>query len=116
MALGALLLAFPPIASISPYIWLASGAFLIGVGSGIVNPASRNAGLKLALENSATLAALRTMGLQLGAMIAVSVATAIIAGSANPGDAQAWVYVSAAALLVAAMPLVAHVPEHRGAW
>lgn len=116
MALGALLLAVPPMAGISPYAWLAGGAFLIGVGGGIVNPASRNAGLKLAPESSATLAALRSMGRQLGAMIAVSLATAIIAGSADPGGIQAWVYVSAAVLLIAAMPLIARVPEHRGAW
>ena len=56
------------------------------------------------------------MGRQIGAIIAVSIATAVIAGSADPGGVQAWVYVAAAALLVAAMPLVARVPEHRGAW
>jgi Na+/melibiose symporter-like transporter len=116
MVLGALLLAVSPPAGITPYLWLTGGAFLIGVGSGIASPASRNAGLKLAPESSATLAALRSMGRQIGAMIAVSIATAIIAGSADPGGAQAWVYASVAALLIAAMPLVAHVPEHRGAW
>lgn len=116
MAVGALLLALPPAGDVSPYAWLAGGAFLIGVGSGIVNPASRNAGLMLAPESSSTLAALRSMGRQIGTIIAVSGATAVIAGSANPGDVQAWVYVAAVALLVATMPLVAHVPEYRGAW
>jgi EmrB/QacA subfamily drug resistance transporter len=116
IAVGALLLALPPAGGISPYAWLAGGAFLIGVGGGIVNPASRNAGLMLAPQSSATLAALRSMGRQIGTIIAVSLATAVIAGSADPGNAQAWVYVAAAALLVAAMPLVARVPEHRGAW
>jgi Na+/melibiose symporter-like transporter len=116
MALGTLLLALPPPGGITLYLWLTGGAFLIGVGSGIANPASRNAGLKLAPESSSTLAALRSMGRQIGAMVAVSVATAIIAGAVDPGGAQAWVYVAAAALLIAAMPLIPRVPEHHGAW
>jgi fucose permease len=116
MAVGALLLAVPPVRGVSAYAWLAGGVFLIGVGSGIINPASRNAGLMLAPESSSTLAALRSMSRQIGTIIAVSIATAAIAGSTDPGDVQAWVYVAAAALLVAAMPLVARVPEHRGAW
>jgi MFS family permease len=116
MAIGALLLALPPAGGISPYAWLAGGAFLIGVGSGIINPASRNAGLMLAPESSSTLAALRSMSRQIGTIVAVSIATAVIAGSADPGDVQAWVYVAAAVLLVAAMPFVARVPEHHGAW
>jgi EmrB/QacA subfamily drug resistance transporter len=116
IAIGALLLALPPAGGFSPYAWLASGAFLIGVGSGIVNPASRNAGLMLAPESSSTLAALRSMGRQIGAIVAVSIATAVIAGSADPGHVQAWVYIAAAALVIAAMPLVARVPEHHGTW
>lgn len=116
IAIGAVLLALPSPGDILPTLWLAGGAFLIGVGNGIVSPASRNAGLMLAPNNSSTLAALRTMGRQIGTIICVSIATAIIASSAAPGEIQAWVYVAAAVLLVAAMPLVAYVPEHRGAW
>ena len=116
IAIGAIVLAFPATGGIPPNVWLAGGTFLIGVGSGIVNPAGRNAGLMLAPDNSSTIAALRTMSRQIGTIICVSIATAIIAGSAAPGDTQAWVYVAAAALLILAMPLVARVPEHRGAW
>jgi hypothetical protein len=116
IATGAILLALPATGGILPNVWLAGGTFLIGVGSGIVNPAGRNAGLMLAPENASTLAALRTMCRQIGTIICVSIATAIIAGSAAPGEVQAWVYVAAAALLILAMPLVARVPEHRGAW
>jgi hypothetical protein len=116
VATGALLLALPPAGGISPYAWRAGGAFLIGAGSGIANPASRNAGLMLAPENSSTLAALRSMGRQIGSIVAVSVATAVIADAADPGAVQAWVYVAAAVLVMAAMPLVVRVPEHHGAW
>ncbi len=113
---GMLLLGLTPVAGISPYWWLAGSAFLVGVGTGMINPASRNAGLQLAPGQASTLAALRSMCLQLGTMITISIATAILASSDDPGSIQAWVYVIAALILVAALPLIARVPEHRGSW
>jgi MFS family permease len=111
-----LLLAVSPVAGVSSYAWLAGAAFVIGIGAGMINPASRNAGLQLAPESSSTLAALRSMCMQIGAMIAISIATAVIAGSGDPGGVQAWVYVVAALLLVVSLPLIARVPEHYGSW
>lgn len=116
IAVGMLLLALSPASSIPPYIWLAGSAFLVGAGTGTLNPASRNACLQLAPEHSATLAALRSLSLQIGSIITVSMATAILASSDNPGGAQAWVYVVVALLLVAALPLIARIPEHHGSW
>jgi Na+/melibiose symporter-like transporter len=95
---------------------LAGSAFLVGAGTGMINPASRNAGLQLAPEQASTLAALRSMCLQLGSMITVSITTAILAGSDDPGSTQAWVYVTAALILASALPLIVRVPEHRGSW
>src|SRR5262249_24002852 len=114
--IGMLLLALSPVAGIPPYGWLAGSAFLIGVGTGMINPASRNAGLQLAPKQASTLAALRSMCLQLGSMITISKATAIVASSDAPGRIQAWVYVMAALLLFAALPLISRVPKHRGSW
>jgi MFS family permease len=116
IAIGIVLLALSPVAGIPPYAWLAGSAFLVGAGRGVVNPASRNAGLQLAPEHSSTLAALRTMCLQIGSITTIAIATAIIASSNDPGRIQAWVYVAAALLLVAALPLIAFVPEHHGSW
>lgn len=116
IATGILLLALSPIASIPPYAWLAGSAFLVGVGRGANNPASRNAGLQLAPEHSATLAALRTMCMQIGTIITVSIDAAILASSHDPGRIQAWLFAAAAALLVVALPLISRVPEHRGSW
>jgi MFS family permease len=113
---GILLLATGPVAAIPPYGWLAGSAFLVGAGTGMINPASRNAGLQLAPEQASTLAALRSMCLQLGSMITVSITTAILAGSDDPGSTQAWVYVTAALILASALPLIVRVPEHRGSW
>ena len=102
--------------AIGPYRWLLGGAFLVGAGIGAVNPASRNAGLQLAPRSASTLAALRTLFLQLGTIATVAVATAVLADAHDPGRAQAWVYAAQALLLLLALPLIHRVPEHRGAW
>jgi MFS family permease len=62
MTAGLVLLAVSPAAGITPYAWLAGSAFLVGVGNGWVNPASRNAGLQLEPRQSSTIAALRSLG------------------------------------------------------
>lgn len=116
IAAGLLLIAVAPPAGIAAYTWLAAAAFVVGAGRGTINPASRNAGLQLAPEHSSTLAALRTASLQIGAITTVSVVTAILARSDDPGRVQAWIYAALALLLAAALPLAARVPEHRGAW
>lgn len=114
--IGTLLLASGAMAGISPYVWLACAAFLVGAGSGVINPACRNAGLQLAAEKSATIAALRSASLQIGSILTISIATAVLAGTQNPGGVQAWFYVATAAVILCAMPLVARVPEHHGSW
>jgi EmrB/QacA subfamily drug resistance transporter len=116
IAVGMLLLALSPLAAISAYVWLAGSAFLVGAGRGANNPASRNAGLQLAPQHSSTLAALRTMCMSIGTIVTISIDTAILASSHDPGYTQAWLFAAAAALLVAALPLVTRVPEHRGSW
>lgn len=115
-AAGVALLALRPVGGISPYIWLTGAAFLVGAGSGTLNPASRNAGLQLAPEHTSTLAALRSMCMNIGSITTIAIATAIIASSNEPGGAQAWFYGAAALSLVATLPLIAHIPEHHGSW
>jgi MFS family permease len=116
IAAGMLLLALSPVGGIPPYVWLAGSTFLVGAGRGANNPASRNAGLQLAPEHSSTIAALRTMSMQIGTIIAISIDTTILASSQDPGRIQAWLFALAAALLFAALPLITRVPEHRGSW
>ena len=116
IAVGMLLLALSPVAGIPPFAWLSGAAFLIGVGRGANNPASRNAGLQLAPESSSTLAALRTMCMQIGTIITIAVDTAILATANDPGHIQAWLFAGAAALLAVAFPLITRIPEHRGSW
>lgn len=116
VAAGMLELAPGPMAGISPYLWLAAGAFLIGIGTGIMSPATRSAGLQLAPQRSSTLAALRSMSRQVGSISTITIVTAIVAGSSRPGIAQAGIYVAVAIVMIIALPIVTRMPEHRGAW
>ncbi len=115
-AAGVGLLALGPPGAISPYAWLGGAAALVGAGRGMLNPASRNAGLQLAPDQAPTAAALRSMGMNFGTITTVAVATAFIAGAAHPGEIQAGVYAAAALCLAAALPLIGRVSDHRGAW
>jgi EmrB/QacA subfamily drug resistance transporter len=114
-AVGVAGLAIHP-GGLSPYAWLAMTACVIGIGTGLSSPASRNAGLQLAPAQSAALAALRSTGRMVGQIAVVSITTTIIAQSASPGELQAKVFVAFAVLLVVCLPVIARVPEHRGAW
>jgi EmrB/QacA subfamily drug resistance transporter len=114
-AIGVGGLALQP-AGLSHYTWLAITACVIGAGTGLASPASRNAGLQLAPDQSAGLAALRSTGRQVGQIAAVSITTTIIAQSAAPGQLQAKVFVIFAILLIACLPVISRVAEHRGSW
>ena len=114
-AIGFIGFALHPV-GLSPYAWLALAGCLVGLGGGYSSPASRNACLQLAPDQSPALAALRSTGRQVGQIVAVSVTAAIIAQSASPGQLEARVFAAFAVLLVACLPVIARVPEHRGSW
>ncbi len=116
MVFGTVMLALKPFDGLSPYAWLTISTFFIGAGAGTINPPCRNAGLQLAPEHSSTIAALRSMSLQLGGIITVAIATAILASSSNAGMSQAFIYVSIAVVFVISLPLISRIPEHRGSW
>jgi hypothetical protein len=83
---------------------------------GIAVPAANNASLQLAPEQVAAIAGLRGMFRQAGAITAVSVTTALIARSNDPGLVQARIFGVFAVLIAALLPLVALVPDHHGNW
>lgn len=117
VAVGTLLMSIAPEWGMSPYVWLSIGAGFTGLGAGIANPASRNASLQLAPDEVAAITGLRQMFLYIGIIFSVSIVTAILNRSPNPGMTQAHVFwVVAGILLIVMVPLVYQVPEHKGTW
>ena len=116
IATGLLMLAVRPPWGLSPYAWLSVSAGFTGVGMGLSMPASNNATLQLARDQVAAIAGLRGMFRQSGAIISISISTAILARSAEPGLATRDILVAFAALLVVVLPFTFLVPEHRGSW
>jgi EmrB/QacA subfamily drug resistance transporter len=114
-AVGLIVMAIAP-HGLSVYAWLALAAAICGIGMGVCTPAANNATMQLAPEHAAAVAGLRGMFRQSGAITAVSVTAAVVARSANPGLAQAHVFVVFAAILVLSLLLIPLVPEHRGNW
>jgi EmrB/QacA subfamily drug resistance transporter len=122
MAIGFLLSAAGLVGTaISPpwltaYAWLALATGICGVGIGISTPAANTATLQLAPEQAASVAGLRGMFRQSGAITAVSLTGAVVARSADPGLALAHAFLVFAAILIGTLPLILLVPEHRGSW
>ncbi len=102
--------------NISPYLWLSIAAGITGIGMGMTVPATNNASLQLAPDQAASIAGLRGMFRQSGAIIAISVTTAILARSQDPGAVHADLLLAFAALLILILPLLFLVPDHRGRW
>jgi MFS family permease len=115
MVIGLVLLAVPPPIA-SAELWLAIGAAVSGLGTGMAAPASNNALLHLAPTEVASVTGLRGMFRQSGGITSISIATAVLSISLQPGIAQAYVFVGFAALLFLALPLIITMPDHRGAW
>ena len=116
LAIGVALLSFEPLHGISPYGWLSMSTFLIGVGFGVMSPAARNAGIQLAPAQSANLAAIRSLSLQMGQIATIAVATSIVAAATIPGKAQAFVYLGLSIILLISIPVISRIPENKGAW
>lgn len=115
-AAGLALLAPAPRFGWSAYTWLAAATFLIGAGAGFMSPASRNAGLQLVPERASTMAALRATAQEAGVIVALAVATSLMANARDPSLMLAAVYAGSALLCILVLPVIARVPEHRGAW
>jgi EmrB/QacA subfamily drug resistance transporter len=112
---GLLAMAASPI-DLSPYAWLAWAAALTGLGMGVASPATNNASLQLAPEHVAAIAGLRGMFRQAGSITAVSVTTAILARSADPGLTQGIIFAVFAVVMLCTLPFMRLVPEYRGGW
>jgi MFS family permease len=101
---------------LSPYWWLVAFAFLAGMGMGSAAPATNNALLQLAPDNVAAITGLRAMFRQSGGILYISVATALLARSSDPGILQAHLFIVQAGVFAGLSLLTFRVPDHKGAW
>ena len=116
IAFGLVMLAIEAPTSVPPYLWLAGWSLLTGLGMGVSTPATNNATLQLAPDDIAQIAGLRGMFRQAGGILSVSITTALLARSSNPGTTQAYMFVAEAALMLLMVGLVFVVPDHKGRW
>ncbi|GAA2851349.1 DHA2 family efflux MFS transporter permease subunit [Pseudonocardia halophobica] len=112
---GLVLGALPP-AGVSPAVWLTAAAAVTGLGMGLAGPAANNAGMHLVRDDVTAVSGLRIMFRQIGGIAAVSVTTAAVTASDDPGLAAAICFVVLAGLLTAAAVAAARLPNHRGRW
>jgi MFS family permease len=99
-----------------PYWWLAIFALISGIGLGIAAPAANNATMSLAPERVAAISGLRAMFRQTGSIACISVVTAVLARTDNPGIGQSHVFWVLSGLMVVAALLTLTVPDRRGSW
>lgn len=115
-AVGMFLVSYNPLV-FGPYGWLATAALVMGIGVGVAAPATNNAALAHNPEEIASTAALRGAFRQIGGIIAISIATAYAARSADPGVALSHVFfIFSLVLIIVVVPLVFLVPDQRGSW
>lgn len=115
LAAGLVLLAVPA-PGVRPEVWLAVAVGVTGLGMGLSAPASGNAALHLAPDRVSAVTGLRGMFRQSGGIAGISVTTAVVTASADPGPRQAVSFAVLAAVVLVAVPLARRLPEQRGRW
>jgi EmrB/QacA subfamily drug resistance transporter len=98
---------------LSPYAWLAVGATLTGLGTGMSAPASNNASLELAPDDIGAITGLRGAARQGGAIVAIALATSIAAHTGHEVETLTRAFIVLAILLACMVPLVFLVPDGR---
>lgn len=111
-AIGLALIGWGAPEGITPYLWLAACGGILGIGAGAAIPATNNALLSFSPTDVSTISGLRGMFKQIGALVAISIVTAVPTRSGHAGlvlgDAM---LVMAAALTLLVLPLILSVPD-----
>lgn len=109
---GLAMIATPP-AGLSPYLWLALGATLTGLGTGLSAPAANNASIELAPDDVGAITGLRGAARQGGAIVGIALATSLAAHTGHEAETLARAFFVLAGLLALMAPLVYLVPDGR---
>jgi EmrB/QacA subfamily drug resistance transporter len=115
IAIGSVLMFLSP-PGVGPFLWLSLTTALTGIGMGAAMPAANNATLSFATDNIAAIVGMRGMFRSMGSIVAVSIMTAIVTRSSDPGTALGWGFVFVAIPLIAVIPLIVTLEDHRGNW
>ena len=108
---GVFTLSIEPAFGTSPLLWLMISTFLMGFGSGVMSPAARNAGIHLAPKHAANIAAIRSLGIQLGQIFTIAIATAVMSAFANDSYILQMSYFVLGVLLLLGLPVISKVPD-----
>jgi EmrB/QacA subfamily drug resistance transporter len=109
---GLAMIATPPL-GLSPYLWLAIGATLTGLGTGLSAPAANNASIELAPDDVGAITGLRGAARQGGAIVGIALATSLAAHTGHEAATLAKTFFVLAGLLALLAPLVYLAPDGR---
>jgi EmrB/QacA subfamily drug resistance transporter len=109
---GMAMMVMPP-ELLSPYSWMAVGATITGLGTGLSAPAANNASIELAPNDIGAITGLRGSARQAGAIIGITLATSMAAHTGHEVETLTRAFLVLAALLVCMLPLVFVVPDGR---
>jgi EmrB/QacA subfamily drug resistance transporter len=114
MATSLVLITLSPPGDLSPALWLGLTSAGMGIGMGMVMPASNNAGLHLAGGQIAAVTGIRGMVRQSGGIIALSATTAFVTRGDHPAASFDIAFCVIGGLVAVVVPLLFLVPDHRG--
>jgi EmrB/QacA subfamily drug resistance transporter len=97
----------------SPYIWLAVGAAITGLGTGLSAPAANNASIELAPDDVGAITGLRGAARQGGAIIGIALVTSVAVHTGHEVESLTKAFLVLSVLLVCMVPLVFLVPDGR---
>lgn len=111
-----LVLTVAPAEGIPPAAWLTGAAAVMGVGMGLSAPASSNGCMHLVPDEVPAVAGLRLLFRQVGAIVAISLVTAVTATAPRPGLAMAVGFGVLAVVMLGSILVASRLPHHRGRW
>lgn len=94
----------------SPYVWLALGSTLTGLGTGLSAPAANNASIELAPDDVGAITGVRAAARQGGAILSVCLVASVAAHTGDEVAVLTKAFFVLAALLACVVPLVFVVP------
>lgn len=110
-AAGLIMIAIAPPPGLSPFVWLALASTVSGLGVGIAGPPSNNANIQLLPAQVGAIVGLRAMFRQIGGILAISVAAAMVGTTATGARVLPLIFFVLGLLLLLVSPTIVGVPE-----